>query len=743
MRKLFLILALLSPILLSAQTPARFDLPVLTTTPSTTPPGDQPPLYAVINATVNVCGYPATMSGGVCTNKVTTYTDSTLSTACSPTAQLTAPGTSVCISTTGLQGALGFWYDSSQQTHMTYTISTKWGNFGPYDILPGGAALGCTTDCVVTDPSGSQNITQPDGTALTLNTKNFCLQDGTDCPFSSAGSLVNPQCFLGGGGLTGAFTDGSGNVIQPLCIGNGPASYMVPTGATQLQLGINDSNLADNTGSFTASVTYSGTITNFTVPATAQPWVSSSNPSYSYGNNTGTAPIVVQTGLTGGSTIVVAWVSGSVNWGGGEIAPNGNGTGAVLTGTGSFGGKGFYPTKYMTAAAYVGSGTTSNALTAAATGGAAPGTTFNGSAAVTLDYHSLGAQQALTLTTTGTSGPATLTGGALNIPQYTGGGGGSPGGSTGAIQYNNAGAFGGANLTGVLYGNGSSAPTVATTQQVGSALFDVNGNSSISSGTPAMGWPLPATNIGNLLWGFGAGANLGNFTPITTTGTASSGSTTLTVASATGIVVPMNISGAGIASGTTVAGISGTTITLSAATTAALSSTPVSFTPGNTADLIAIGNNACLHCESNSSSVVIGQSNSFNDIGNGTGGEDQNMVSIGPFANYNDNGSLCAYGPTFEPVIIGNKAYGNGCGAVQSQIIGNHIYQLTGASFSTFLGASIADDMAANVWIVPSGTIAIGAQIFNPLRSTFVPPAGTYNVGATNIVGQGSGGARL
>ena len=38
-----------------------------------------------------------------------------------------------------------------------------------------------------------------------------------------------------------------------------------------------------------------------------------------------------------------------------------------------------------------GGGTTTNALTAAATGGAAPGTTFNGSAPVTLDYHSLGA----------------------------------------------------------------------------------------------------------------------------------------------------------------------------------------------------------------------------------------------------------------------------------------------------------------------------------------------------------------
>jgi hypothetical protein len=53
--------------------------------------------------------------------------------------------------------------------------------------------------------------------------------------------------------------------------------------------------------------------------------------------------------------------------------------------------------------------------------GAASGTTFNGSVAQTISYNTIGAQQALTLTTTGTSGAATLSAGALNIPQYAGG----------------------------------------------------------------------------------------------------------------------------------------------------------------------------------------------------------------------------------------------------------------------------------------------------------------------------------
>ena len=57
-------------------------------------------------------------------------------------------------------------------------------------------------------------------------------------------------------------------------------------------------------------------------------------------------------------------------------------------------------------------------------------------------------QAPLTLTTTGTSGAATLIANTLNIPQYTGGGGGSPGGANTNIQYNDSSAFGGdANFT--------------------------------------------------------------------------------------------------------------------------------------------------------------------------------------------------------------------------------------------------------------------------------------------------------
>lgn len=50
-------------------------------------------------------------------------------------------------------------------------------------------------------------------------------------------------------------------------------------------------------------------------------------------------------------------------------------------------------------------------------------------------------QNAITLTTTGSSGAATLVGATLNVPQYAS----APAGTDGQVQYNNGGAFGGGN----------------------------------------------------------------------------------------------------------------------------------------------------------------------------------------------------------------------------------------------------------------------------------------------------------
>lgn len=141
--------------------------------------------------------------------------------------------------------------------------------------------------------------------------------------------------------LVGAFTDSSGNVIQPVYFADG-ATYVVPTGATQLQLGVNDDKFSDNTGSFSITVNS----TPYTVAGTAMPWLFTGgiNSAYPYGAADGTAPTTIS-GLTPGATVAVAYVSGTVSAGSGQPftdakgdVPGGFGTG--ITGLG-------FPANYM------------------------------------------------------------------------------------------------------------------------------------------------------------------------------------------------------------------------------------------------------------------------------------------------------------------------------------------------------------------------------------------------------------
>lgn len=72
-------------------------------------------------------------------------------------------------------------------------------------------------------------------------------------------------------------------------------------------------------------------------------------------------------------------------------------------------------------------------------------------------------------------------------------------------------------------------------------------------------------------------ASCGTGLSVTTTGTVSNGSTSLTVASGTGIAAGQQITMAGLVSGTTVLSVSGTTVTLNRAATAAESGVTVTF----------------------------------------------------------------------------------------------------------------------------------------------------------------------
>lgn len=156
---------------------------------------------------------------------------------------------------------------------------------------------------------------------------------------------------LGIGSLVGAFTDGSGAVIKTLAIGAG-ATYKVPTGATQLQLGIDDDKFADNTGSFNVTVTGPTSWTG-TVDGKAMPWNTGGNPSFPFGIADGSAPVVALTGLTAGNTVAVKVNSGTVSVFSGFGSWGGNGDPSVITASlrGTTGT--LFPTAYMLTSAGV------------------------------------------------------------------------------------------------------------------------------------------------------------------------------------------------------------------------------------------------------------------------------------------------------------------------------------------------------------------------------------------------------
>jgi hypothetical protein len=123
-----------------------------------------------------------------------------------------------------------------------------------------------------------------------------------------------------------------------------------------------------------------------------------------------------------------------------------------------------------------------------------------------------------------------------------------------------------------------------------------------------------------------------------TTGTVTSGTASLTVASATGIVAGMYIVGEGIAPGTTVSSIVGTTVTMSANAAATLSSDPVSFYIHNkilTPSLVAGQLCRAWVNFNGTGTVAIRASYNVSSItDNGTGNYNINMTTALADANY-------------------------------------------------------------------------------------------------------------
>jgi RHS repeat-associated protein len=153
-------------------------------------------------------------------------------------------------------------------------------------------------------------------------------------------------------GLCGAFTDSNGAVIEPIAIGASPRVFVVPSGATQLQLGVVDDRYGDNSGSgFVVEV--NKVIT--TVLPTTMPWnwvAGGLNTNYKFGILDGTSPIVPLTGLTQGAEVSIAYQSGTVSAGGGWPYVNAGSEPQMTTGVGTGSTGTYFPTLYLTASNY-------------------------------------------------------------------------------------------------------------------------------------------------------------------------------------------------------------------------------------------------------------------------------------------------------------------------------------------------------------------------------------------------------
>jgi hypothetical protein len=132
-------------------------------------------------------------------------------------------------------------------------------------------------------------------------------------------TLAGPPA-LGAVGLMGAFTDATGKVIEPIAIGANASEFIVPAGATQLQLGVDSAYYLLGGGPGYVVMVNGVPVT---VSPTAIPWTWAAgglNDSYQYGIYDpsiqsgvldGASPALAASGLSAGQIVSIAYQSGS------------------------------------------------------------------------------------------------------------------------------------------------------------------------------------------------------------------------------------------------------------------------------------------------------------------------------------------------------------------------------------------------------------------------------------------------
>lgn len=128
----------------------------------------------------------------------------------------------------------------------------------------GGISIGSGQELVVTYVSGTVN-TEPFGgfpNNQNVDANGISQAPNPDLTPHSNGNTPgyyageSPSHIIYTGELLGTFANSSGTIVgNPFALGDGPTDLTVPTGATQLQLGVNDNLYSDNAGSWNIGVT--------------------------------------------------------------------------------------------------------------------------------------------------------------------------------------------------------------------------------------------------------------------------------------------------------------------------------------------------------------------------------------------------------------------------------------------------------------------------------------------------------
>jgi hypothetical protein len=157
---------------------------------------------------VSFCAAPA--NAVPCTNKATTYTDSTLGTSCSTATQIVLDGTSACVGVPDTQGNWGVWVPPGQYT---YTVTTNGTNFGPFFVTASG----------VTGLSGIAFIESaaPTGVALQDNCGAVLATHSFQCNNNNLGAFPVTQTICSGQVTltTGAINSGTRATNTLTCTG--------------------------------------------------------------------------------------------------------------------------------------------------------------------------------------------------------------------------------------------------------------------------------------------------------------------------------------------------------------------------------------------------------------------------------------------------------------------------------------------------------------------------------------------